>query len=159
MLFWRGAVEGFFAPPFLGAEGWRGAEQISWSGVRKGVPSEKNGACPSLPWRWESHATDCQFPFWIIGHRSAPASYLWSPEFQSINLPPSLKIRFTDFIWHPSIIENVTLSWGEQGILDLIIPEGDKKSWGAIPRVRGQNPEFDSWQWYSSPIQDQQWYA
>ena len=41
-------MEGFFAPPFLGAEGWSGAEQISWSGVRKKVPSEKNGAFPSL---------------------------------------------------------------------------------------------------------------
>ena len=41
-------MEGFFAPPFLGAEGWSGAEQISWSGVRKRVPSEKHGAYPSL---------------------------------------------------------------------------------------------------------------
>ena len=24
-------------PPFLGAEGWRGAEHISWSGLVKGV--------------------------------------------------------------------------------------------------------------------------
>ena len=34
-------MEGFFVPPFLGAEGWSGAEQITWSRVRTGVPSEK----------------------------------------------------------------------------------------------------------------------
>ena len=41
-------MEGFFAPPFLGVEGWRGAELLFWSGGQKGVPSEKIGACPSL---------------------------------------------------------------------------------------------------------------
>ena len=34
-------MEGFFTPPFLGAEGWSGAELIFWSGAKKGVPSEK----------------------------------------------------------------------------------------------------------------------
>ena len=41
-------MEGFFPPPFLGVEGWSGVKQISWMGVKKGVPSENNGAVTSL---------------------------------------------------------------------------------------------------------------
>ena len=48
MKFWSGAVEGFFAPPFLGAECWSGAEHVFRSGVRKGVPSKNNGVYQSL---------------------------------------------------------------------------------------------------------------
>ena len=35
ILEWSGEMEGFF-PPFPGVEGWRGAERIYWSGVKKG---------------------------------------------------------------------------------------------------------------------------
>ena len=41
-------MEGFCTPPFLGAEEWSGAEHSFWSGVKNGVPSEKNGAYQSL---------------------------------------------------------------------------------------------------------------
>ena len=76
-------------------------------------------------------------------------------------------------MWRQKTWNNVALSWGKRGILDLIIPEGDKKILRGHPEgfARGmapkdffwnpkgdwrQNPEFDSWQWHSSPIQGQQ---
>ena len=37
---------GFFPSPFLGVEGWSGAEEIFWSGVRKGVKLQKNWSVP-----------------------------------------------------------------------------------------------------------------
>ena len=59
----------------------------------------------------------------------------------------------------------VALSWGERGIMDLIIPEGiNRGDTRGCRRPRGwspkgdsrQNPEFDSRQCHCSPIQDQQ---
>ena len=45
ILEWSGG--GIFCPSSRSG-GWSGTEQISWSGVRKRVPSEKHGAYPSL---------------------------------------------------------------------------------------------------------------
>ena len=36
------------ASPFLRAELWRGGVRNFWRGVKKGVPSEKNGGYPTL---------------------------------------------------------------------------------------------------------------
>ena len=39
-------MEGFFPSPFLGVEGWSGASENFWSGVRKGVKLRKTWSVP-----------------------------------------------------------------------------------------------------------------
>ena len=58
-------MEGFFAPPFLGAECWSGAEHVFRSGVRKGVPSKNNGVYQSLGTTNKSNRYP-SFTFYVI---------------------------------------------------------------------------------------------